>query len=135
MAYWLIKSEPNTYAFDQLLKDKKTAWTGIRNYTARNNLRAMKSGDQLLFYHSTVGKEVVGIAKVIKTAYQDPTDKDPAWVCVDIAPVQKLKKSISLEQLKKHPVLKNMQFIKLGRLSVSVVSENEFKSVCALANA
>jgi predicted RNA-binding protein with PUA-like domain len=132
--YWLIKSEPTVYPFNQLLVEKQTAWTGIRNYTARNNLKAMQLGDALLFYHSNVGKEIVGLAKVVKTFYQDPTSQEAAWVCVDVAPVKKFSKPVSLETIKKHAVLKNMQIVKLSRMSVSAVTPEEFKTVCALAN-
>lgn len=132
--YWLIKSEPTAYTFDQLIKDKKTAWTGIRNYTARNHLKAMQVGDELLFYHSNVGKEIVGLAKVVKTFYQDPTSQDAAWVCVDVAAVRKFKKPVSLETIKNHAILKNMQIVRLSRMSVSMVLPEEFKVVCELAD-
>ena len=92
MAYWLIKSEPSVYPFDQLVKDKKTFWDGVRNYAARIHLRAMKKGDLTFFYHSNEGMEIVGIAKIVKEAYQDPTTTDVAWVAVDVAPVRKLEK-------------------------------------------
>ena len=132
MNYWLIKSEPDAYSWDQLKKDKKTAWTGVRNYAARNNLKAMKKGDLCFFYHSNEGKEIVGIAKVIKEFYQDPTTKEDAWVCVDVEPCQQLKKSVGLADLKKDKLLKDMQFVKIGRLSVSVVKKEEFDKVCLL---
>jgi predicted RNA-binding protein with PUA-like domain len=132
MNYWLIKSEPDAYSWEQLKKDKQTAWTGVRNYAARNNLRAMKKGDLCLFYHSNVGKDIVGIAKVVKEAYQDPTTKEEAWVCVDVAPYKELKKPIELAELKKDKLLKDMQFVKIGRLSVSVVKPEEFDKVCLL---
>ena len=132
MNYWLIKSEPDAYSWDQLKKDKKTAWTGVRNYAARNNLKAMKKGDLCFFYHSNEGKEIVGIAKVIKEFYQDPTTKEDAWVCVDVEPFQQLKKAVGLAELKKDKLLKDMQFVKIGRLSVSVVKKEEFDRVCML---
>ncbi|MFN6038343.1 MAG: EVE domain-containing protein [Bacteroidota bacterium] len=134
MNHWLIKSEPSVYSFDQLKKEKKTAWTGVRNYAARNNLRAMKKGDLCLYYHSNEGLCIVGIAKVIKEAYQDPTTEDKNWVCVDVAPFKTFKNPITLSQLKSDQILKNMQFVKIGRLSVSVVTKEEFDLVCLLAN-
>jgi predicted RNA-binding protein with PUA-like domain len=132
MNYWLIKSEPDVYSFEQLKADKKTAWTGVRNYAARNNLRAMKKGDVCLFYHSNEGRCIVGTAKVVKEAYQDPTTPDVNWVCVDVQYDKKFKNPITLEQIKSHAVLKGMQFVKIGRLSVSVVAKKEFDEVCKL---
>ena len=132
MNYWLVKSEPSAYSWEQLKKDKKTAWTGVRNYAARNNLKAMKKGDLLLFYHSNEGLCIVGVAKVVKEFYQDPTTKEEAWVCVDIAPEKSLKKPVELSTLKKDTLLKEMQFVKIGRLSVSVVKPAEFDKVCLL---
>src|SRR5258708_1969133 len=99
MAYWLVKSEPSSYSWDQLEKDKQTVWSGIRNYAARLHLRAMKKGDEVFYYHSNQGTEIVGIAKVIKEAYQDPTTEDEAWVAVDIKPYKRLDKAVSLEQI------------------------------------
>jgi len=133
MNYWLIKSEPFKYSFDQLLKDKKTFWEGVRNYQARNNLRAMKKGDLLLFYHSNEGKEVVGIAKVVTEAYQDPTTDDANWVVVDVAPVKKLKHPVSLETVKSEKRLENMALVKLMRLSVQPVKKEEFDIIMELA--
>lgn len=132
MNYWLIKSEPDAYSWDQLKKDKRTAWTGVRNYAARNNLKAMKKGDLCFFYHSNEGKCIVGIAKVVKEFYQDPTAAEEAWVCVDVAPEKELKKPVELAELKKDKLLKDMQFVKIGRLSVSVVKKEEFDRVCLL---
>src|SRR5829696_10079611 len=100
MAYWLVKSEPSTYSFDHLIKDKQTTWDGVRNYAARNHLKAMKKGDQVLFYHSNEGLEIVGIAKVSKEAYQDPTTDEEAWVVVDLKPDKRLKKPVNLTQIK-----------------------------------
>jgi predicted RNA-binding protein with PUA-like domain len=134
MNYWLVKSEPPKYPFDQLLKDKTTTWDGVRNYAARNNLKAMKKGDLLLFYHSNEGKEVVGIAKVVKEFYQDPTTDDTNWVVVDIAPVKKLKKPVGLHQIKKDDRLKDMLLIKLSRLSVIPVKREEFDLIVDLGS-
>ncbi len=131
-ACFLVKSEPSVYAFDQLVADGSTVWDGIRNYEARNNLRAMKKGDLLLYYHSNVGKEIVGIARVAKTAYQDPkTDED--WSAVDIEPVKKLEVPVTLAQLKKHALLKNMALVKKGRISVTPVTQRELEAVLKLA--
>ncbi|HSY60691.1 MAG TPA: EVE domain-containing protein [Cytophaga sp.] len=133
MNYWLIKSEPFKYSFDQFMVDKKTFWDGVRNYQARNNLREMKKGDLLLFYHSNEGKEIVGIAKIVKEAYQDPTTDDANWVVVDIAPVKKLKNPVTLEMVKKDKRLANMALVKLMRLSVQPVKKEEFDIILELA--
>ena len=135
MNYWLIKSEPDAYSWEQFKKDKKTAWTGVRNYAARNNLKAMKKGDLCFFYHSNEGKNIVGIAKVVKEFYQDPTTKEEAWVCVDVEPFMQLTHPVDLANLKKDSILKYMQFVKIGRLSVSVVKKEEFDKVCLLGEA
>ncbi len=132
MNHWLLKSEPSAYSWEQLKKDKKTAWTGVRNYAARNNLKAMKKGDLCFFYHSNEGLHIVGIAKVVKEFYQDPTTEETAWVCIDIAPEKQLKKPVTLAELKKDKMLKDMQFVKIGRLSCSVVKPEEFDKVCLL---
>jgi predicted RNA-binding protein with PUA-like domain len=134
MNYWLIKSEPFKYSWQQLLDDKRTFWDGVRNYAARNNLRAMAKGDHLLFYHSNEGLEIVGIAKVVKTAYQDPTTPEPAWVCVDVAPVKTLKNTVTLAQIKADELLSQMQMIKLNRLSVSAVTPEEYNKIIELSN-
>ncbi|MCE3228388.1 MAG: ubiquinol-cytochrome reductase [Bacteroidetes bacterium] len=130
MQYFLIKSEPVKYSWEKFLKDKKTFWDGVRNYAARNNLRAMKKGDLALFYHSNEGLNVVGIAKVVKEHYQDPTTDEAAWSVVDFAPHKTLKTPVSLEQIKKDSLLKHMQFVRIPRLSVSVVTEDEFLKIC-----
>jgi predicted RNA-binding protein with PUA-like domain len=133
MAYWLIKSEPFKYSWDQFVKDKQTFWDGVRNYGARNNLRAMKKGDLVLFYHSNEGVEIVGIAKVANEAYQDPTTEETAWLVVDVKPVKKLKKAVALEVIKKDTRLSNMDLVRLGRLSVQTVKEDEWKIIMELA--
>jgi predicted RNA-binding protein with PUA-like domain len=133
MAYWLIKSEPFKYPWEQLVKDRKTFWDGVRNYAARNNLRSMKKGDLAFFYHSNEGTEIVGIAKIVKEAYQDPTTTEEAWVAVDVAPVRSLKKPVSLAQIKSEPSLSQMALIRLGRLSVQPVTEAEWKKVLEMA--
>jgi predicted RNA-binding protein with PUA-like domain len=132
MAYWLVKSEPFKYSWDQFSKDGKTFWDGVRNYAARLHLMAMKKGDQLFFYHSNEGLEIVGIAKVVKEHYPDPTSEDPQWVVVDIAPVKKMKKPVTLHQMKADKRLAEMKLIKIGRLSVSPVTESEWKAVLEL---
>ena len=129
---FLIKSEPSVYSFDQLLGDRSTTWDGVRNYEARNNLRAMKKGDLLLFYHSNEGKEIVGLARVARTAYQDPRTEDD-WSAVDVAPVKKLKKPVSLAQAKAHPVLSKMALVKKSRISVVPVTDAELALVLELA--
>jgi predicted RNA-binding protein with PUA-like domain len=134
MAYWLVKSEPTVYSWDQLVKDKQTDWTGIRNYAARIHLRAMKKGEEVFFYHSNEGLEIVGIAKVAKEAYQDPTTEDSAWVCVDLKPYKKLKNPVSLDTIKKDKRLKEMALVRIGRLSVQPVTEEEYKTIIELAN-
>jgi predicted RNA-binding protein with PUA-like domain len=133
MAYWLVKSEPFKYSWDQLVKDKKTTWDGIRNYAARNNLRAMKKGDEVFFYHSNEGLAIVGIARVSKEAYQDPTTEDDAWVVVDLKPARALKKPVTLEQIKKEKVLSNMDLIRISRLSVQTVKPEEWKTILNMA--
>ena len=133
MAYWLVKSEPFKYSFDQLQKDKKTHWDGVRNYAARNFLKAMKKGDQVFFYHSNEGLEIVGIAEVAKEYYQDPTTDDEAWVVVDLKPKKKLKKPVTLQQIKQDKRLANMALVKLGRLSVTSVTDNEWAVIMEMA--
>ena len=133
MAYWLVKSEPSKYSWDQFVEDKKTYWDGVRNYAARIHLRAMKKNDPVLYYHSNEGVEIVGIAKVVKEAYQDPTTEDDAWVVVDLKPVKKLKKPVSLAQVKADKRLSEMALVRLGRLSVQPVTEEEWKVVMELA--
>lgn len=133
MAYWLVKSEPFKYSWDQLQKDKVTTWDGVRNYAARNNLRAMKKGDEVLFYHSNEGVEVVGIAKVSKESYQDPTTDNEAWLVVDLKPFKKLKNPVTLVQVKADKRLADMDLVRLGRLSVQTVKPEEWKIIMEMA--
>jgi predicted RNA-binding protein with PUA-like domain len=133
MNYWLAKSEPETYSWADLVKDGQTAWTGVRNFQARINLRAMKTGDKVLFYHSGEGKEIVGLAKVAKVAYPDPTAKDGDWVCVDLAAVKPLAKPVSLPAVKADRALKEMVLVKNSRLSVQPVTAEEFARILQLA--
>jgi predicted RNA-binding protein with PUA-like domain len=129
---WLVKQEPDTYAWSALVADGKTAWTGVRNFQARNNLRAMKAGDFVLYYHSNIGKEIVGVAKVVREAYADPTADEGDWSCVDLAPAKPLKQPVTLEQLKADAATKDMPLIRQSRLSVMPVAETVFRRVLAL---
>jgi predicted RNA-binding protein with PUA-like domain len=133
MAHWLIKSEPSAYSFDELIKDKQTVWSGVRNYAARIHLKAMKKGDEVFYYHSNEGTEIVGIAKVSKEFYQDPTTDDEAWVAVDVKPVRRLKNPVSLAQIKTDKRLQSMALVRLGRLSVQPVTDEEWEIVLAMA--
>ena len=133
MSHWLIKSEPSKYSFNQLIADKVTFWDGVRNYGARNNLQAMKKGEEVFFYHSNEGLEIVGIAKVAKEAYQDPTTPEPAWVVVDFKPVKKLKKPVSLVTIKADKRLATIELVRLGRLSVSKVTDEEWEIIKELS--
>ena len=134
MAYWLIKSEPNAWSWDQQVKAgaKGEAWTGVRNHTAKLNLMKMKKGDRAFFYHSNEGKEIVGVAEVIREHYPDPSDKTQKFVAVDVKALAPLKTPITLAQIKTEAKLKNMALIKLSRLSVQPVTDAEWKVVCAL---
>jgi predicted RNA-binding protein with PUA-like domain len=131
MNYWLIKSEPSVYSWETLQKDKKATWDGVRNFQARNNLKAMKKGDLAFFYHSNEGKEIVGIAKIVKEHYPDP--KDNAWVVVDVAPERKLKSPVTLAEVKTDKRLADMALIRASRLSVQPVKKEEFDMVIALS--
>ena len=133
MNFWLIKSEPFKYSWEQFVKDKQTFWDGVRNYQARNNLRAMKKGDLALWYHSNEGLEIVGIAKVVTEAYQDPTTEETAWVVVDFKPVKKLKKPVSLATVKADKRLANMALVKAQRLSVQPVTDAEWEIIMELS--
>lgn len=128
MAYWLVKSEPSVYSWEQLEKDKQTMWDGVRNYAARLHLKGMKKGDEVLYYHSNEGTAIVGIAKVAKEFYQDPTTTDE-WVVVDLKPFKKLKKPVTLAQVKADKRLANMALVRLGRLSVQPVTDKEWQVV------
>ncbi len=133
MNYWLIKSEPFKYSWEQLEKDGSTFWDGVRNYGARIHLRAMKKGDQAFFYHSNEGKEIVGIVKITKEAYQDPTTKDD-WSAVDVTPLRKIKQPVSLETIRKTAALEKMQLVVNSRLSVQPVRQEEWETVMGLAS-
>ncbi len=131
--YWMVKQEPAAYSWDQFVKDGKTAWTGVRNFQARNNLRAMHKGDRVLFYHSVTGKEVVGIAQVVREAYADPTAQEGDWDCVDLAPVEPLTNPVTLEEIKAHPTLKDIGLVRQSRLSVIPLTKAGFDEILKLA--
>ncbi len=133
MAYWLVKSEPSAYSWDDLVKEKQTVWSGVRNYAARLHLRNMKKGEEVLFYYSNEGTDIVGIAKVAKECYQDPTTDDDRWVAVDLKPHKKLKKPVSLATIKKDRRLSEMALVRIGRLSVQPVTDKEWKTIMELA--
>ncbi len=133
MQYWLVKSEPSVYSWDQFESDGSTGWEGVRNYAARNHLKAMKKGDIVLYYHSNEGTEIVGMAKVSRTFYQDPTTSEEAWVTVDLKPFKKLKKTLPLSEIKKEAALQNMPLVRIPRLSVMPVTEDEFNLILKLS--
>ena len=133
MAHWLVKSEPSAYSWYDLVKEKQTCWSGVRNYAARLHLRNMKKGDEVLFYHSNEGTDIVGIAKVAKENYQDPTTDDDRWVAVDLKPHKKLKTPVSLVSIKKDKRLSEMALVRIGRLSVQPVTEKEWDIIMELA--
>ncbi len=130
--WWLVKSEPEAYSFAQLEKDGSTAWTGVRNFQARNNLRAMKKGDSVLFYHSVSDKQVVGVAKVLREAYPDPTATEGDWSCVDLEPAKALAKPVPLDALKADAVTQNLPLIRQSRLSVTPVTKEQFDRIIKL---
>ena len=133
MNYWLAKSEPFKYSWDDFLKDGSTYWDGVRNYQARNNLKAMKVKDKVFFYHSNEGLRVVGVAEVIKEHYQDPTTDDQRWVVVDLKPVDTLKKPVTLAQIKQESSLKEISLVRQGRLSVMPLSKKEFDKILEMS--
>lgn len=134
MNYFLVKSEPFKYSWEQFNKDGRTFWDGVRNYQARNNMKAMKEGNLVLFYHSNEGKEVVGIAKVVKEFYQDPTTEDPKWVVVDLVPMETFKKPVTLETIKADEFLQNIALVRQGRLSVMPLKAEEFDRIVELGS-
>jgi predicted RNA-binding protein with PUA-like domain len=127
--YWLVKSEPETYSWDDLVRDRRTDWTGVRNYAARLHLKAMRPGDEVYFYHSNEGKSVVGIAKVTKAAFPDATADEDGWVAVELAPVAALKQPVTLAQIKAEPALKDIALVRQGRLSVMPLKAAEFSRI------
>ncbi len=133
MKHWLVKSEPFKYSWEKFQKDKKAVWDGVRNYAARNNMRAMKAGDLVFFYHSNEGLDIVGIAKVVKEAYQDPTTEDTAWSVVEIAPYKTLKRSVTLAEIKADKKLEGIELVRLSRLSVAAIKPHEFDRILELS--
>lgn|SRR5689334_5853893 len=134
MNYWLVKSEPEAYSWSMLVKDGRTDWTGVRNFTARNNLRAMKKGDLVLFYHSVSEKQIVGIAKVSKEAFSDPTSTEGDWSAVEIAPVKGFKEPVTLVAMKADKGLKDLPLLRQSRLSVSPVNKTQFERLLQLGS-
>ena len=133
-AFWLVKQEPEDYSWNDLVKDRKTTWTGVRNFQARNNLRQMQAGDAVLFYHSGKEKSVVGIAEVAKAAYPDPTADDPAWVAVDIKPGKPLRQPVSLAAIRANAKLNDLLLVRQSRLSVMPVSKEEFETIVKMGS-
>lgn len=133
MNYWLVKSEPSVYSWEQFVKDKKATWDGVRNFAARNHMKTMKKGDEVFFYHSNEGLAIVGIAEVIKEHYQDPTTEDTNWVVVDLKPLKALPSPVSLSAMKADKAFENMALIRIGRLSVSPVSAAEHNKILKMA--
>ena len=131
--YWLVKSEPASYSWDDFVAESKTSWTGVRNFTARNNLRSMRAGDEVIFYHSVTDKAVVGIAKVVRAAYPDPTAKEGDWSTVDLAPIKQLHNPVTLDQIKARRPLKNISLVRQSRLSVHAFTAAEFREIVRLA--
>ena len=134
MNYWLVKSEPSTYSWERFNKEGRAVWDGVRNYAARNNLRDMKEGDLAMFYHSNEDKAVIGIAKIIKESFQDPTTEDTNWLAVEIAPIESLKNPVTLATIKADEILKNTYLVKQGRLSVMPLKAEEFDRIAELGN-
>ena len=132
MNYWLVKQEPESYSWSAFVKDGKTAWTGVRNFAARLHLRAMKKDDLVFYYHSMTGKEIVGLARVAKEAYPDPTATEGDWSCVDLVPAKPLKHPVGLEAIKSDRILKEMKLVKIGRLSVSPVTKEQYERIMEL---
>ena len=133
MAYWLVKSEPSTYSWEQFKKDGTTTWDGVRNYAARNHLRSMKKNDEVFFYYSMEEHEIIGLAKVSKEAFQDPTTDEEAWVAVELKAGKKLKKPVPLKDIKSNPALKNMALVRISRLSVSPVTDKEWTTIIEMS--
>lgn len=131
--YWLIKSEPEAYSYDRLVKEGRTTWDGVRNYRARNNLQAMEVGDDAFFYHSVSAKEIVGIVKIVAAGMADPTDKTGKWAAVEIAPVRKFDHPVTLAEVKAEPTLEEIELIRLSRLSVAEIRPDEWTKICSMA--
>jgi len=132
--FWLVKQEPSSYSWSDFTAEGETNWTGVRNYTARNNLRRMRKGDEVLFYHSGEDKAVIGVAKVMRGAYPDPTAKEGDWSAVDLAPIKSLQRTVTLQQIKAAPRLKKIQLVRQSRLSVMPVTAGEFRAIVAMGS-
>jgi predicted RNA-binding protein with PUA-like domain len=132
-SYWLMKSEPDAYGWDDLVAEGEGTWDGVRNHRAANNLRAMKLGDEFFFYHSNIGKEIVGIGKISKAAFADPSDPDGKWVAVKVKPVRKLDRAVTLKEIKADAALAEMELVKLSRLSVGDVKREEWDHIIGLS--
>ena len=132
--FWLVKQEPSAYSWTDFVADGKTSWTGVRNYTARNNLRAMRKGDEVLFYHSVSEKAVIGIAKVAREAYADPTATEGDWNAVDLVPVRPLRCPVTLDDIKRNPRLKEIALLRLSRLSVQPLARAEFQEIVRMSD-
>ena len=132
--FWLVKQEPSSYSWSDFVAEGQTSWTGVRNYSARNNLRRMQKGDEVFFYHSGEDKAVIGIAKVIRTAYPDPTAKEGDWSTVDLAPIKPLRRPVTLREIKTHPPLKGIALVRQSRLSVMPLAESEFREIVKMAS-
>ena len=133
MNYWILKSEPNVYSYDDLVKQKIGTWDGVRNYTARNNLKKMEVGDLAFFYHSNIGKEIVGVVKIVKESFQDPLTEDNRWVAVEVLPIEKLKRTITLKELKENPDMQHLELVKFTRLSVMSIEKTDFEQIIKMA--
>ncbi|MBC7748277.1 MAG: EVE domain-containing protein [Methylotenera sp.] len=133
MNYWILKSEPDVYSYDDLLKQKIGTWDGVRNYTARNNLKKMKVGDLAFFYHSNIGKEIVGVVKIVKEAFQDPLTEDNRWVAVEVLPIEKLQRTITLKELKENPDMQHLELVRFTRLSVMSIEKADFEQIIKMS--
>lgn len=133
MRYWLMKSEPDAFSWDDLVRQRRAEWDGVRNHAAQRNMKEMEVGDQAFFYHSNIGLEVVGIMEIVRTAAPDSTDKTGRWIAVEVAPVRKLKRPVTLKQIKAEPALANMDIIRQSRLSVASVRPEEFRKILEMA--
>ena len=133
MNYWLVKQEPTAYSWDDFVKDGKTAWTGVRNFQARNNLQSMKAGDRVLFYHSVTDKAVIGEAEVVREAFTDPTATEGNWIAVELKPIKTLRRRVSLEEIKADKKLSQLALVRSPRLSVMPVTADEYRAILALS--
>ncbi len=135
MNYWILKSEPDVYSYEDLVKQKIGTWDGVRNYTARNNLKKMEVGDLAFFYHSNIGKEIVGVIKIVKEAFQDPSTEDHRWVAIEVSPLEKLKRPVTLRELKENPAMQHLELVKYTRLSVMSIDKTDFDYILKISQA